>query len=120
MTDSARPNFLRLGWDADECFNFALFEERDRLGRGSSQEFDITRKSDLPEKDSDQLRKATTDTPYRDPLAPEIADRSHSITPKDFYAARVHASEHNHWIARVQSSDETKRVVQVEIDLTHC
>ena len=54
MTDSARPNLLRLGRDANERVNFALFEQGDCLGRGPSYEFDIARRSEanLPEKDS--------------------------------------------------------------------
>jgi hypothetical protein len=117
MTDSACPDLLRLGRNANESINLALFEQGDCLRRGPGDEFHIARRSesDLSEKDADQLRKAAADKSCSDLLAPEVTDRSHAIVPKDFYAARMHASEHNHWIARVQPRDKTERVVQVDI-----
>src|SRR5262245_33446389 len=101
MTDSARPNFLRLGRNPNERVNFALFEQGDCLGRRPNYELDIARggEANLPEKDSDQLRKAATDKPCSDPLAFEVTDRSHAIGSEDLYTARMHAGEHNHWIA---------------------
>jgi hypothetical protein len=55
MTHSARPDLLRLGRDANERVNFALFEQGDCLGRGPSYEFDIARRceADLTEEHSD-------------------------------------------------------------------